>query len=96
MLVTKDLDNKFFEYIDPWIEILAYIAWARRAYYHCIVEAKPRQAVFSRDIIFNFVSFVEWKVITAKKSDKWTLIIPKKMLGGSRMTTQLVIWYMCK
>ena len=26
MLVTKDLDNKVFDYIDPWVETLSAIA----------------------------------------------------------------------
>ena len=48
MLVTKDLDTKAFDYIDPWCEILAYIAWAIRASYHCTVLATPGQAVLAR------------------------------------------------
>ena len=31
MLVTKDIDNKVFDYTDPWGENLAYIAWETRA-----------------------------------------------------------------
>ena len=27
MFVTKDIDNKVFNYIDPWGENLEYIAW---------------------------------------------------------------------
>ena len=34
MLVTKDLDNKLFDYIDPWGETLEYIAWEIRDSYH--------------------------------------------------------------
>ena len=34
MLINKDLDNKVFEYIDPWGETLAYIAWEIRTSYH--------------------------------------------------------------
>ena len=53
MLVTKDLDNKVFGYIDPWGETLAYIAWAIRYSYHRTIMATPVQAVFGRDMIFN-------------------------------------------
>ena len=34
ILVTKDLDNKVFDHIDPWGENLATIAWAVRDSYH--------------------------------------------------------------
>ena len=43
MLVTKYLDNKDFDYIDPWGETLSYIAWSIRAsYHHTIIETHPR------------------------------------------------------
>ena len=48
MLVTKDLDNKVFNYIDPWGETLAYIAWDIRASYRRTIMAIPGQAVFGR------------------------------------------------
>ena len=67
MLVTKDLDNKVFDYIYPWGETLAYIAWAvRYSYYHTIM-ATPGQAVFGRDMLFNIASFIDWQVVTAVK-----------------------------
>ena len=34
MLVTKDLDNKVFDHIYPWVENLSYIEWSIRASYH--------------------------------------------------------------
>ena len=67
MLVTKDLDKKVFEYIDPWAETLEYIAWEIRASYTYNIWATPGQAVFCRDMIFNLVSVVEWQVRTAGK-----------------------------
>ena len=59
MLVTKDLDKKFFEYIDPWVETLSSIAWAITASYHHNIQATPGQAVFDRDMIFNIASVVD-------------------------------------
>ena len=59
MLVTKDLDNKVFNYIDPWGETLAYIAWAIRASYHHTIIATPGQAVFIRDMQFNLMSVID-------------------------------------
>ena len=55
MLVTKDLDNKVFDYIYTWGEILASIEWATRASYHHTIITTPGQALFGRDILFNLV-----------------------------------------
>ena len=67
MLVTKDLSNKFFDYIDPWGETIAYIAWIIKASHHHTIKATPRQDIFIKDMIFNLVSGVYWLVITAGK-----------------------------
>ena len=67
MLVTKDLDNKVFDYIYPWGENLAYIAWAIRSSNHCTIMATPSQSVFGRDMLFNLTSVIEWQVVTAAK-----------------------------
>ena len=67
MLVIKDLDNKVFDYIDPWGENLASIAWSIRASYHRTIQATPGQAIFGKDMIFNLTSIVDWCVITAVK-----------------------------
>ena len=67
MLVTKDLDNKVFEYIDPLGETLAYIACSIRASYHHNITATPGQAFFGRDVLFNLESAVDWRVVTAAK-----------------------------
>ena len=48
MLVTKDLDNKVFDYIDTWGETLASILWAIRDSYHRTIMETPGQAVFGR------------------------------------------------
>ena len=60
ILVTKDLDNKVFDYIDPWGETLIPIAWAIRDTYHINIMATPVQAVFGRDMLFNLASVVDW------------------------------------
>ena len=60
MLVTKDLDKKVFDYIDPWYETLASIAWAIRASYYHTILSTPGQAVFGRDILFNLASVIDW------------------------------------
>ena len=64
MLVTKDIDNKVFDYIYPWGETLASIAWSKRASYHRIIMATPGQDVIGRDMLFNLASVVEWQFVT--------------------------------
>ena len=67
MLVTKYLDNKFFDYIYQWGEILTYIAWSIRNYYHCTIGSTTGQAVFGRDMILNIATVIDWQVITANE-----------------------------
>ena len=67
MLITKDLNNKVFEYIDPWGYTPAYIAWAIIASYHCNIMATPVQDVFGRDMLFNLASVIDWQVATSAK-----------------------------
>ena len=67
ILVTKDLDNKVFDYVDLWGETLAYISWAIRASNHHIIMSTPGQAVIGRDTLFNLTSVVDWLVVTAVK-----------------------------
>ena len=65
MIVTKDLDNKVFGYMDSWGETLAYIASNIRDSYHHTIMDPPVQAVFGRDILFNLAWVVDWRVATA-------------------------------
>ena len=67
MLVTKDIDDRVFNYIDTWGETLVYLEWVIRASYNCIIMATSGQAVFGRDMFFNFASVVDWRVVTTAK-----------------------------
>ena len=67
MLVTKDLDNRVFDYIDTWGETLTYIPWAIRASYHHTIMATIGQAVFGRYMLLNLASVIYWQVATAAK-----------------------------
>ena len=67
MPVTKDLDIKVFDYIDPCGETIAYIAWEIRASYHHNILVTPGQAGFVKDILFNLASVVDCLVVTAIK-----------------------------
>ena len=60
ILVAKDLDNKVFDYIYPWGEILSYIAWAIRSSCRFTIMATSGQDVFGRDMLFNIASVVDW------------------------------------
>ena len=53
MLFTKDIDKKVFDYIYPWDETLAYMAWAIRASYHRTIMATTGQSLFGRYMLFN-------------------------------------------
>ena len=67
MLVNKYLDNNFLDYIDPWGETLASIAWLIRTSYHCTIMSTPGQAVIGINILFKLASFVDYKFATAAK-----------------------------
>ena len=67
MLVTKDLDNKVFDYIYTWGETLSTISWAIRDSYHRTIMATTCKAVFGRDMFFNLASVIDWRVVTSAK-----------------------------
>ena len=67
MLVTKDLANKIFKYIDPWVETLSSMAYGIRASYHRTIQAIPGQYVFGRYMAFNLTSVADCRVITTGK-----------------------------
>ena len=46
MLVTKDIDNKLFDYVCPCDESLASISCVIRASYHCILGSTTGQDFF--------------------------------------------------
>ena len=64
MIVTNDLDNKLFDYIDPWGENLEYIEWEIRDYYHSTIIHKLGHNIFGWDMLFNLASVVDWRVAT--------------------------------
>ena len=67
MLVTKDLCEETFDYLDPFGQILASVAWAIRALYNSATDATPAQLVFGRDMLFNISTLVNWKSIATSK-----------------------------
>ena len=67
MPVTKDIDNKVFDYKYPRGETLASIEWYIIVSYHRTIMATPVQAVSGRDMLFNLASVVDWKFVNAAK-----------------------------
>ena len=67
ILVTKELYKKIFEYIDPWGETLAFIAWAIRDSYHRTTMSTPFQAVYGIFMLFYLALVIDWRVVTAAK-----------------------------
>ena len=57
MLLTKNLSNREFDYINPWGDIISSISWAIRASYHHTLQATPGQLVFGRDMLLN-ISYI--------------------------------------
>ena len=51
MLATKDIDEKVIDYIYPWGETLASIAWGIRVYYHQTIGDTPGQNIFVREML---------------------------------------------
>ena len=60
MPVIKYLDKTVFNYIYPWGENLASIAFVLRASYHHTIRATQSQDVFVRYMIFNLASVIYW------------------------------------
>ena len=67
MLLTKNLKEKIFDYIDPFGSILASVAWAVRASYNSSTDSTPAQLVFGRDMMFNIQTLVNWKEMSLRK-----------------------------
>ena len=70
MLVTKDIYNTVFNYIDPWGKTIEYIAQGIRASYHLTIMAIPGQAFFCREMLLNLTSVLEQRVVTAAKQQQ--------------------------
>ena len=48
-------------------------------------------SIFGREMLFNFASFLYWKVVTAAKYQQADIANVRKKIGMSRMTTQVAI-----
>ena len=88
ILVTRYIDNKVCGHIYPWGETLAYIGLVIRASYQRTITTTPGQSIFVRDMFFNLVSVVDWKVVTTVKQFQVEIDNVQENSGQSRMTTR--------
>ena len=70
MLKTKDVANKIFDALDPWMESLSSIAYAVRCSYHSTLGATPGQLVFGPDMLLNISFKSNYRKIWQQKQ-KW-------------------------
>ena len=67
MIVTNYIDRKVYYYIDPWGSTLASVFQLIRASYNRTLGFTPDQAVFGREMLFNLISIVYWRIVTSGK-----------------------------
>ena len=67
MLRSKNLAELEMPEDDPWMAILASVAYAMHSTYHTTLQATPAQLVFGRDMIYPIEYVAEWDVIRQKK-----------------------------
>jgi Integrase core domain. len=71
IIKTQQLEDQVLDYIDPFGELLASIAWASIcSSYHRMLEATPAQLVFGRDMIFNIKTMVNWDLVRKCKQSQ--------------------------
>ena len=61
------MKNQEYDFLDPFGETLASIAWAVRASYNTTSKATPAQIVFGGDMIFNLKSLINWHAMSLNK-----------------------------
>jgi hypothetical protein len=70
MIKTQQLEDQVLDYIDPFGEVLASIAWAIHSSYHRMLEVILAQLVFGCDMIFNIKTVVNWDLICKQKQSQ--------------------------
>jgi hypothetical protein len=56
-------DKHLYDLDDPWVGILAAVAFALCLTYHTTLRPMPVQLVFGRDMILNVQHFTKWTTI---------------------------------
>jgi hypothetical protein len=70
MIKTQQSEDQILDYVDPFGEFLASIAWAICSSYHRMLEATPAQLVFGHDMMFNIKTVVNWDLICKRKESQ--------------------------
>ena len=70
MLKTKNLQEREFDVVDPWGEILASVAYAIRCRYHSTLQATPDQLVFGRDMLLDISFSPDYQSIWKNKQKR--------------------------
>ena len=66
MFSTKDIDSIVYDYLYPWEGNIALFTWVIIAYYHLTLGFTSGQAMFGRDMLFNLMSIVYWRILTTR------------------------------
>jgi cation transport regulator ChaB len=69
MLHSHKLDDRDFDFQDPWSQILSNCAWAIRSTVHSVLNASPAQTVLGRDMLFDLSFTTEYKEIKKSKQE---------------------------
>ena len=56
-----------YDYIEPWEDTLASIAWSVITSYHRTLVSMPSQDLLGRYMVFNLTPIVDRSVVTARK-----------------------------
>jgi hypothetical protein len=69
VLRSYKLEDRDFDYQDPWSQILANCIWAICSTVQSVLYAKPAQIGFGRDMQFNLSFTTEYKEIRKRKQE---------------------------
>jgi hypothetical protein len=69
MLRSYKLEDRDFDYQDPWSQILANCAWAICSTVYSVLNATPAWIGFGRDMLFDLSFTTEYKEIRKRKQE---------------------------
>ena len=58
MSCTKNLQQYDFDALDPWIELMSFVAWSFHSTHHSTLKASPVKLVYNREMILKDIKFV--------------------------------------
>ena len=84
MIVTKDLDRKLYDYIDPWGGNLALVDSSIREYYCRTLGFMPGRAVFGINILFNITTLIDFIFVITRNQRQVDIDDARKNSGRFR------------